>query len=263
MTEPVSNLLAGKTAFITGAARGIGLAVARAYQSHGANVVIADVLKDELAFAMEQLDQNRALACTLDVTDEAGTQLALEQTLSRFGQVDVVVPNAGILLLGPALSMGVADFRRVIDINLTGAFITATVFGRQLSAAGQGGRIILTASLFGLRGGKENAAYSASKFGMIGLAECLAAELAAEDILVNCVCPGQMDTAMIRKLFADRAVLQDTTPEAVRATLESRIPTRTLGTLEDLAGTYVYLASALSGYVTGQAIAVDGGWQVG
>lgn len=263
MAEAMTPLLGGKTAFITGAARGIGLAVAKAYQAHGANVVLADVLQDELAAALGELDSDRAMSCVLDVTDEAATEAALAQTLARFGQVDVVVPNAGILLLKPALSLGVDAFRRVIDVNLTGAFVTATVFGRQLAAAGKGGRIILTASLFGLRGGAENAAYSASKFGMIGLAECLAAELAAQDILVNCVCPGQMDTAMIRKLFADRAVLQGSTPEAVRAALESRIPTRTLGTMEDLAGTYVYLASPLSRYVTGQAIAVDGGWQVG
>ena len=111
--------------------------------------------------------------------------------------------------------------------------------------------------------GGNGAAYSASKFGMVGLMQCLAAELAADGILVNAVCPGQMDTDMIRQLFRDRAKIRGVTEAQVRGALESKIPVGHLGPLDHLAGTYVYLASDLSRYVTGQSIVVDGGWQVG
>lgn len=258
-----SGLLAGRIAFITGAAGGIGLAVANAYLAQGASVALADVRKDDLARAADGLDESRVLVITLDVTDEAATEAALRATVERFGKVDIAVPNAGILVLKHTIDTPLADWRRVIDINLTGAFVTAKVFGRQMVEQGYGGRIILTSSLFGLRGGIENAAYSASKFGMVGLMQCLAAELAPKGVLANCVCPGQMDTDMIRQLFKDRGALKGISGDEVRAQLENRIPLRHLGTMDELSGTYVWLASDLSRYVTGQSITVDGGWQVG
>ena len=264
MQDEANGLLKGKTAIVTGAARGIGLAVTGAYLAQGANVVMADVLADELEAAAAKLQApDRIMTAVLDVTDEAGTEQLAEAAASRFGSVDIVVPNAGILVLKHAVDIELAEWRRVVDINLTGAFITAKIFGRRLIGQGTGGRIIFTSSLFGLRGGKENAAYSAAKFGMIGLAQSMAAELAGHGILVNSVCPGQMETDMIAKLFADRAALTGTTAAAVRGALEGRIPVGHLGTMDELAGTYVWLASHLSRYVTGQSITVDGGWQVG
>ncbi len=259
------NLLEGKVAFVTGGAQGIGLAVARAFVRQGAAVAIADIAADKAAESVAELNaeaEGRALAIPLDVTDEAATEAAAARTLERFGRVDIVVANAGVLLLKHAVETELAEWRRVIEVNLTGAFVSAKVFAAHLIEQGEGGRIILTSSLFGVRGGRENAAYSASKFGMIGLAQCLAAELAANGILVNCVCPGQMDTDMIRQLFRDRASIRGVSEAEVRGILESRIPAGHLGSLDALAGTYVYLASDLSGYVTGQAVVVDGGWQV-
>ncbi len=256
------SLLDGKVAFITGGAQGIGLAVAEAFIEHGARVMIADINSDKVDRSAKELGKF-ARALPLDVADEAQTQQALAETISAYGKVDIVVPNAGILLLQHAVDTDTADFRRVIDVNLTGAFVTCKIFARQMIDQGAGGRIILTSSLFGLRGGRENAAYSASKFGMVGLMQCLAAELAGHDILVNCVCPGQMDTDMMRQLFRDRAQLTGQTEEEVRLSLESRIPVGHLGPLNHLAGTYVYLASSLSRYVTGQSVTVDGGWQIG
>jgi NAD(P)-dependent dehydrogenase (short-subunit alcohol dehydrogenase family) len=129
--------------------------------------------------------------------------------------------------------------------------------------AGRGGRIVISSSLFGLRGGVENAAYSSSKFGVIGLAQCLAAELGASGITVNAVCPGQVDTVMIRDLIAERARLTDSSPGDVEQAMLSRIPSRRMGRPEEVADTYVWLASDMAGYVTGQSIVVDGGWQLG
>lgn len=256
------GLLEGKVAFITGGAQGIGLAVARAFLEQGAKVAIADVQAETVSTAASSLDP-ACMAIPLDVTDEAATAKAAAQIMDRFGRLDIVVPNAGILLLKHAVDTEVAGFRKVLDVNLTGAFITAKVLAPHIAAGKRGGRIILTSSLFGLRGGRENAAYSASKFGMIGVMQCLAAELAADGILVNAVCPGQMDTDMIRQLFRDRAKLRGISEAEVRGALESKIPVGHLGPLDHLAGTYVYLASDLSRYVTGQSIVVDGGWQVG
>ncbi len=256
------GLLEGKIAFITGGAQGIGLAVARAFLEQGAKVAIADVQAEAVSKAAASLGSS-CLAVPLDVTDEAATATAGAQIMDRFGRLDIIVPNAGILLLKHAVDTEVAGFRKVIDVNLTGAFITAKVLAQHIVAGKRGGRIILTSSLFGLRGGRENAAYSASKFGMVGLMQCLAAELAADGILVNAVCPGQMDTDMIRQLFRDRAKIRGVTEAQVRGALESKIPVGHLGPLDHLAGTYVYLASDLSRYVTGQSIVVDGGWQVG
>ena len=266
MVKEEGRLLAGRVAFVSGAAQGIGLAVARAFLSHGASVAMADVQADALRRAAARLAEEfgeRTLALALDVTDEAATERAAAATVARFGKVDVAVPNAGILLLRHALDIGLNEWRRVIDVNLSGAFVTARVLARHMVGQGAGGRIIFTSSLFGLRGGRENAAYSASKFGVVGLAQSMAAELAPEGILVNCVCPGQMDTDMIRQLFRERGALQGVPEGEVRSDLERRIPVGHLGPLSQLAGTYVYLASSLSDYVTGQAITVDGGWQVG
>lgn len=257
-----NGLLEGKVAFITGGAQGIGLAVATAFTSQGAKVVLADINVERAQQAAQSFGSD-ALAIGLDVADETQTRAALSTTMTTFGKVDIVVPNAGILVLKHAVDTDVAAFRRVIDINLTGAFITSKVFAQQMIEQGTGGRIVLTSSLFGLRGGRENSAYSASKFGVVGLMQCLAAELATHGILANCVCPGQMDTDMIRQLFRDRAQLTGQSEDDVRGALEGRIPVGHLGPLDQLAGTYVYLASDLSRYVTGQSITVDGGWQIG
>lgn len=266
MTPGDHGLLRNKVAFVTGAAQGIGLAVARAFVEQGAKVVLADILVDkvqEAAGELNRMAEGRAMPLVLDVTDESMTEAAAGAAIRHFGRVDIAVPNAGILLLKHGAETEAASFRKVIDVNLTGAFITTKVFAKRLIAQNQGGRIVMTASLFGLRGGRENAAYSASKFGMIGMMECFAAELAPHGILVNAVCPGQMDTDMIRQLFRDRARLRGVSEAEVRGALESRIPLGQLGPLDQLAGTYVYLASDLSRYVTGQSLVVDGGWQVG
>jgi NAD(P)-dependent dehydrogenase (short-subunit alcohol dehydrogenase family) len=249
MTHP---LLHGKTALVTGAARGIGLAVARAMAAHGARVVLADRAGAEAAAAA-----SGARALALDVTDEAATESAFDALAAEGWAPDIVVPNAGILHLEVVDRMPADRFRAVLEVNLTGAFLTARAAARRMEA---GGRIILTSSLFGLRGGTQNAAYSASKFGMVGLMESMAADLAPRGILVNAVAPGQIQTEMIDQLVADRLAMGLPDP---RERLLSRIPMARLGTPEEVAGAYVWLASPLASYVTGQTVVVDGGWQVG
>lgn len=263
----MTGLMQNRHAFVTGAAQGIGLAVARAYLEEGASVVLADRVPDVLARAEAELAERapgRVASAVLDVTDEAATERAFAAAAERFGPVDVAVANAGILHLGPVLDMELDAWRRSLDVNLTGAFLTARTFARHAVEAGvKDGRLILTSSLFGVRGGRDNGAYSASKFGMIGLAQSMAAELAPRGILVNCVCPGQVESAMLDALFEQRAADRGTTAAALKEAFVARIPAGRLGPTAEIADAYVFLASRLGRYVTGQSIVVDGGWQVG
>jgi NAD(P)-dependent dehydrogenase (short-subunit alcohol dehydrogenase family) len=252
MTQP---LLQGKTALITGAARGIGLAIGRAYAEHGARVILADLDQVQTQAAASDLPDARGIG--LDVVDEAATEAAFDQLSAEGWSPDVVVPNAGILHLEPIDSFPADRFRSVVEVNLTGAFLTARAAARRMLADG---RIILTSSLFGIRGGAQNAAYASSKFGMVGLAQSMAADLAPRGILVNAVAPGQIQTEMMDKLVADRLAMGMADP---RDRLLSRIPLGRLGRPEEVTGAYVWLASPLATYVTGQTIVVDGGWQVG
>lgn len=250
-----TRLLEGRTALITGGARGIGFAVAAAYAAQGARVILVDLDARATADAAARIPGAEPLA--FDVTDEAATEAAFAALAARGRAPDVVVANAGILHLALATETPLERFEAVNAVNLTGAFLTARAGARHMAA---GGRIIFTSSLFGIRGGAQNVAYSASKFAVVGMMQCMAAELAPKGIGVNAVAPGQIQTEMIEKLVADRLAMGLPDP---RERLVARIPWGRMGMPEELAGTYVFLASRLSDYLTGQTIVVDGGWQVG
>ncbi len=245
------TLLQNRTALITGAARGIGRAVAKAFSEAGARLILADLeAPDTDGF-------HAARAIALDVTDGAATTNVFSE-LERDGWLpDIVVPNAGILHLADITNMEEAQFTAIIDVNLHGAFLTAREAARCLPA---GSVIIFTSSLFGVQASAENAAYSASKFGVTGLMKAMAADLALRGIRVNAVAPGQIQTEMIEKLVAARRAEGKSDP---RDRLITRIPMGRLGQPEEVAGAFVWLASDLATYVTGQTIVVDGGWQVG
>ncbi len=249
MNATKTDLLRGKCALVTGAARGIGRAVAQALAAHGARVVLADLTAPAVT--------GEARGIALDVTDEAATEAAFDRLAAEGWDIDTCVPNAGILHLAAIGDMPADRFRAVLEVNLSGAFLTARAAARRMRA---GGAIILTSSLFGVRGGAQNAAYSASKFGMVGLMESMAADLAPWGIRVNAVAPGQIQTEMMDKLVSDRLGMGLPDP---RERLLARIPMGRMGTAEEVAGAYVWLASPLAGYVTGQTVVVDGGWLVG
>lgn len=257
----MSPLLKGKTAFITGGAQGIGLAVAQRFCQEGASVTLGDVRLGEAESAAHRLreDGYDARAVRVDVTDE----ISLEEAAQAHGATDILVANAGLLHLSPVLDTDRKDWQKIIDVNLTGAFLTCKVFARRMVERGEGGRIVITSSLFGRRGGMENAAYSASKFGVIGLAESLAAEIAPHDILVNAVCPGQVDTEMMSELFEERAESRNLGTGEVEAEMLAKIPLGRMASPEEIGDVFVFLASDLSRYVTGQSLVADGGWMVG
>lgn len=261
-----TGLLAGRVAVVTGAGRGIGREVAAAFAAQGARVALADVDPATVSVAADEIAEATGidtLGVEMDVSQPDSIAVAADLIEATFGRCDVVVANAGILVFKPALEITPAEFTRVVEVNLTGAFLTAREFTRRLVEAEQPGSVIFTSSLFGIRGGAGNAAYSASKFGLIGLAESMAADLATAGIRVNCVCPGQIDSDMLQQLFVDRAAQAGTTAEDEQAAFERRIPLGQLGTAAAVADGFVYLASGLSSYVTGQKLVIDGGWNVG
>jgi 3-oxoacyl-[acyl-carrier protein] reductase len=238
--------LTGRTAFVTGSTRGIGLAIARTLHAAGAKVAIvgrdqrrAEAVAAELA--------ERALGVACDVAHADQVERAVAAAEAALGPVDILVNNAGLTRDNILLRLSDADWDAVLDANLKGAFHTmrAVIKGMMKRRAG---RIVNIASIVGLTGNKGQANYAASKAGLIGLTKSVAKEYASRGLLVNCVAPGFIDTDMTAAL-----------PEDARATLLQAIALGRLGRPEDVAGAVLFLVSDLAGYVTGQVLVVDGG----
>ncbi len=248
----VSQRLAGKVALVTGSARGIGLAVARAFSREGAAVVIADVNGVSAGDAAAQLVQSggQALAIAVDVADPASVEAMIAAIFEVFGHLDILVNNAGVGGNTPFLETSLADWNRIIGINLTGAFLVAQACAREMVKAG-GGKIVNIASLSGQRGGDGRAAYGSAKAGLELLTKVMAVELAGHNINVNNIAPGAIETEMA-KFAHDRAT---------RAAYNYLIPMTRYGTPEEVADAAVFLCSDESRYIHGHTLNVDGGFR--
>lgn len=247
--------LSGKVAIVTGAGSGLGIVFAEALAEAGADIVCADLQLpgvQETARSIEQRGR-AALAAEADVTDEAAVQRMIQSTLDRFGRLDILVNNAGIGIAGPPEEMTLADWKKVIDVNLTGVFLCAREAGKAMIAGGNGGRIINIASILGAVASEPGpaTAYAASKGGVINLTRDLAAHWAPHGVRVNAIGPAYFPSAMTSDAFA--------VPEVLSA-IERLTPLGRVGQLEELKGPVVFLASDASAYVTGQTLFVDGGW---
>jgi len=244
--------LEGKTALVTGAATGIGLAVAERFAREGARVVIADRDADAAARAAALIG-DRARAAVMDISDEQAVETAFADLDAAGWAPDVVVANAGVQLFGQdaaAADLDLDVWRRTMDINLTGTFLTVKHAVRSMLQHG-GGSIILTGSPTGLNGeGKDFTAYSASKAGIHGLARTVAAAYADRGIRVNTVVPAYTETTLVTSITSD--------PEA-RAAIIGRIPLGRAGAPDDVSGIMVYLAGDDGAFATGALFAVDGG----
>ncbi|OGR68525.1 MAG: 3-oxoacyl-[acyl-carrier-protein] reductase [Elusimicrobia bacterium GWC2_61_19] len=242
--------LEGKTALITGAARGIGLEIAAVFAAEGALVAIADLSAGEAAAAANDIAARtgaRTLGLGLDVSKEADCERAVQETAAAFGKVDILVNNAGITKDNLVLRMKEADFDSVMDVNLKGSFLMAKAAAKLMLKA-RAGRIINISSVVGQSGQAGQANYAASKAGLIGLTKSLAREFAPRQVLVNAVAPGFIRTRMTEGL-----------KDEARAKISELIPLGRMGEPGEVAKAALFLAGDDSAYVTGQVLAVNGG----
>jgi NAD(P)-dependent dehydrogenase (short-subunit alcohol dehydrogenase family) len=238
-----------KAALVTGAARGIGLATARRFLADGWRVALLDIDGANLKRTHDALANPDTIAITADVADAAAVADALDTVAKTFGRLDALVCNAGIAVFKPILDVTYEDWSRVLAVNLTGPFL-CTQAAAPLMRDGGGGAIVNITSISGLRASTLRTAYGTSKAGLAHLTKQQAVELAALGIRVNAVAPGPVDTAMAKAVH---------TPE-IRADYHDHMPLNRYGLEEELAETIFFLCSDRASYITGQIIAVDGGF---
>jgi NAD(P)-dependent dehydrogenase (short-subunit alcohol dehydrogenase family) len=244
--------LDGRVAVVTGASSGLGARFARVLDAAGAHVAITARRADRLADLAGTLRDALVVSC--DITDPDAARTVVDSTVERFGRIDVLVNNAGVTHIMPALEHGVDDFRHVIDVNLVAPFALARLAASAMIDAETGGTIVNVASIWGMVGVGQipDAGYAASKGGLVNLTRELAAQWARRNVRVNALAPGWFRTEMTEgRMFGD---------EASERWMRSRTPMGRGGDEHELDGALLFLASGASSFVTGQTLFVDGGW---
>ena len=239
----------GRVAFVTGAARGIGAATAAAFAQAGARVALLDRDPEPLGPVVEAIRGagGDAFALTADVSDAAAVAVAVAEVVARWGRLDVLVNNAGIVRDATLADVRDEDWRTTLDVNLTGAMVCARAVVPHMRAAGFG-RILSASSIVARAGNYGQTAYAATKAGIIGMTRVWARELGGKGITANAVAPGFIETDMVRSV-----------PEKVIAQVRQRIPAGRLGRPHEVANVYLFLASDLASFVNGAVVGVDGG----
>jgi len=252
----MSAAFAGKAVLVTGAARGLGLAVARAFRERGARVAVNDLKDEATGRAIAALGGGPDLAAApADISTAAGCRAAVEQAAAAFGRLDVLVNNAAINIERPPEAWDEALWDAHVDVILKGTFFCAQAALPALKAAR--GNIVNVASELGLHGIRGNAGYCAAKGGVVNLTRAMAVEL-APIVRVNCVCPGTMDTELMRQCAEDSG-----DAEAYYRHYRAYHPLKRIADPAEVAASIVYLASPQAGFVTGAVLAVDGGSTAG
>jgi NAD(P)-dependent dehydrogenase (short-subunit alcohol dehydrogenase family) len=251
-----------KVAVVTGGGRGIGRGISEALAQSGHDVVVgwskgAEEAADTIA-SLQKLGAD-AVSVQGDVADQVTSWRLAECAVDTFGRLDTWVNNAGILHVAPLLDTSIEDLTRVLEVNLVGTFNGVQAAARAMIAAGTGGRIINVSSEAGLRAWPLYSAYAPSKFGQIGLTQVAALELGAHGICVNAICPGIVETDMIREKWPTEAALAGRTVEDIRAEANAMAATGRLCTVDEIGDAVVWLAGPGAANVTGQAICINGG----
>ena len=250
-----------KVAVVTGASRGIGSAIATALAKEGYDLCLGWNSDEGAATTTARRAESAGATVVLirgDVVAEATATALVDASQDRFGALDLWVNNAGVSVLAPLLSTSASDAARLMDVNYLGTFHGVVAAGRAMAASG-GGRIVNVASDLGVQAAPLLAAYSASKFAVVGLTQAAAIELAPLGIAVNAICPGTVETDMVLAEEAAEAALLDLGIDSVRERLRRAVPAGRLCTGVDVAASVVFLASDAASYLTGQAICVNGG----
>ncbi len=243
--------LTGKIAIVTGGGRGLGRAMALALAGEGATVVVAGRVSGALQDVVRAIEAlgSSASAIATDVTDESSVNVLVDDVVRRYGAIDILINNAGVIVRKPTLETTAAEWRHVLDVNLTGAYLCCVAAGRYMVPA-KSGKIINLASTVGTRGRAEMAAYCASKAGIINLTRALAVEWAGAGVYVNAIAPGQFDTDMGAPILSSPSLRENTI---------ARIPLHRIGRPDEIGPLVVFLASSDSDMVTGETIFIDAG----
>ena len=250
--------LAGKTALITGAARGIGRAFAQAYLEEGAQVAIADINFDRASLTASELGEG-AVAVHMDVTDQASIDAGIDTTIKEFGKIAILINNAALFTAAPIVEIERADYQRVFDINVGGTLFTLQAVARHMIERGQGGKIINMASQAGRRGEGLVAVYCATKAAVISLTQSAGLDLIKHGINVNAISPGVVDGEHWDGVDAFFAKHENKAPGQKKKEVGAAVPFGRMGTADDLTGMAIFLASDAATYIVAQTYNVDGG----
>lgn len=250
--------LEGKNAIITGAARGIGLAFAKAYIAEGARVAICDIDVARAETAAKEFGDS-AIAVKIDVTKKESIDEAVAKVAETLGSIDILINNAALFTAAPIVEITEADYRKVFDVNIYGPLFTLQSVAKQMIAQGKGGKIINMASQAGRRGEPLVAVYCATKAAVISLTQSAALNLVEHKINVNAIAPGVVDGEHWDGVDAFFAKYENKAPGQKKWEVGAAVPYGRMGTADDLVGMAVFLASGDSDYVVAQCYNVDGG----
>lgn len=250
--------LSGKSALITGAARGIGFEFARAYIAEGAQVALADINTDALAKAVESLG-SQACAVKMDVTNQASIDAGIASAVSRMGKLDILINNAALFDAAPIAEITRASFDKLFAVNVAGCLFTLQAAAKQMIAQGHGGKIINMASQAGRRGEGLVAVYCATKAAVISLTQSAGLDLIKHGINVNAIAPGVVDGEHWDGVDAFFAKYENLAPGEKKRAVGAAVPFGRMGTAADLTGMAIFLASPDADYIVAQTYNVDGG----
>ena len=255
--------LDGKVALITGAASGLGKAIAELYAKNGAAVAIADINQQAADAAADEINAagGKAIGVAMDVTDEAAVDAGTDKVVAEFGHLDILISNAGIQIINPIDQFSYADWKKMLAIHLDGGFLTTRAALKHMYKGDRGGIVIYMGSVHSHEASKLKSAYVAAKHGLLGLARTLAKEGAAHNVRSHVICPGFVRTPLVEKQIPEQAKeLKITEDEVIKNVMLKDTVDGVFTTVNDIAQTALYLATFPSAALTGQSIVVSHGW---